>query len=107
MTTYCCVICGRWGQRGFYELNDDGARACTNDAACSRRRDDSPFRWRVRRAPGRNKVHPYQVLAPGCPRFSHGTMRCGCESFRTRSEARAFADSRNGTVVAEQPEGLR
>jgi hypothetical protein len=37
--TRCCLLCGRWGERG-YRPADNGVEAsvCTNDRACNRRR---------------------------------------------------------------------
>lgn len=39
MTTRCCILCGRWGERAFCQVDDDGGWACQNDRACRRRRD--------------------------------------------------------------------
>lgn len=39
MTTRCCLFCDRWGERAFYQVNEDGGWACTNDRACRRRRE--------------------------------------------------------------------
>lgn len=33
----CCTRCGRWGERGFTPVDDDGGWACANDRACARR----------------------------------------------------------------------
>lgn len=39
--TYCCLKCGRWGERG-YRPADDGKDGfvCTNDRVCQRRYDE-------------------------------------------------------------------
>lgn len=36
-TVRCCTRCGRWGERGYTRVDDDGGWACTNDQACTRR----------------------------------------------------------------------
>lgn len=46
MITRCCLFCGRWGERAFYQVNDDGGWACRNDRACRRHREAT-----VRRLP--------------------------------------------------------
>ena len=39
MVMRCCIRCGRWGERGFFQVDDDGGWACSNDRACRLRRE--------------------------------------------------------------------
>ena len=41
MTPRCCIRCGRWGNRAFVQVDDNGGWACANDLACNRRRTQS------------------------------------------------------------------
>ena len=44
-TPTCCALCGRWGNRGFVQHGGDGKnRVCSNDRACSRRRESDQHR---------------------------------------------------------------
>lgn len=54
MTTRCCMLCGRWGERAFYQVDDDGGWACRNDRACLRRRETTARRREREARPGQS-----------------------------------------------------
>lgn len=47
--------------------------------------------WRVEAMTGFKMTHRFIVLDPACPEGRHPTRWCGCQTFRTRAEADAYA----------------
>lgn len=47
--------------------------------------------WRVETMTGFKISTAFIVLDPACPEGRHPTRWCGCQTFRTRAEADAYA----------------
>lgn len=51
--------------------------------------------WKVERMGSTYLRTPYIVTDPSCPKGRHPTRNCGCEVFKSKAKAEAYADRKN------------